>query len=72
MQAVLAVTIAAARAMTKTGQAECKLVPQSLPFVVASLTANHKELPASALSCLDALLGERAHSCHHEAWERHI
>ena len=69
MQAVLAVTTAAARAMSETSQAKCRLVTTSLPILVACLTANHRELPASALSCLDALLGERAQSCHHEAWE---
>ena len=59
MQAVLAVTTAAARAMSERDQAECRLVTQSLPMAAACLTANHKELPATALSCLDALLGER-------------
>ncbi len=57
MQAVLAVTTAAARAMSERDQAECRLVTQSLPMTAACLTANHKELPATALSCLDALLG---------------
>ena len=59
MQAVLAVTTAAARALSNRDQAECRLATQSLPMVATCLTANHKELPATALSCLDAMLGER-------------
>ena len=65
MQALLAVTTAAARAMSKRDQAECRLVTQSLPMVAACLTANHKELPATALSCLDALLGEHTQTMSH-------
>jgi hypothetical protein len=61
-QAVLAVVTSAARAMSEQDQAECRLVTQSLPLVAACLTAHYKELPASALSCLDALLGEPLHS----------
>ncbi|CAK0735276.1 hypothetical protein CVIRNUC_000554 [Coccomyxa viridis] len=54
--AVLTVTTAAARAMSADDAAECRLVTQSLPLVAACLTAHCKELPATALSCLDALL----------------
>lgn len=61
-QAVLTVTTAAARAMSERDQAECRLVTQSLPLVAACLTAHYKELPATALSCLDALLGEPLHA----------
>ena len=60
MQAVLTVTTAAARAMSESDVAECRLVTQSLPLVAACLTAHYKELPATALSCLDALLGLHA------------
>ena len=59
---MLAVMTAAVRSMSERDQTECRLVTQSLPMVASCLTANHKELPASALSCLDALLGEHAHS----------
>ena len=53
-------TTAAARAMSERDAAECPLVTQSLPLVAACLTAHYKELPAMALSCLDALLGQRS------------
>ena len=55
---MLAVTTAAARAMSERDAAECRLVTGSLPMVAACLTAHYKELPATALSCLDALLGK--------------
>ena len=45
--------------MSARDAAECRLVAQSLPLVAACLTAHYKELPATALSCLDALLGRR-------------
>jgi len=62
MQAVVRLTTAAARAMSVSDQAECRLVTQSLPMIAACLTASYKELPASALSCLDVLLGESVYS----------
>ena len=83
MQAVLTVTTAAARAMSADDAAECRLVTQSLPLVAACLTAHYKELPATALSCLDALLGRRSTLCTslllmallpnqkgHDAWDK--
>ena len=63
MQAVLTVTTAAARVMSADDAGECRLVTQSLPLVAACLTAHYKELPATALSSLDALLGLRTALC---------
>ena len=56
-------TTAAARAMSERDAAECRLVTQSLPLVAACLNSHYKELPATALSCLDALLGRRSALC---------
>ena len=60
-QAVMTLTTSAARTCPRDGVHASGLLAAGLGWAAANVVCNHRDVAASALSCLDALVGARPH-----------